>query len=116
MKDNKKRLFEVMGKLDKTFNNKKLPCAQEYLGDLIKWLNMGESKVESDKEHKSTTYVLDIPKAEYSDELYDTIKKEYEFNSDGTEENSKRNVTHSNVESSQDMGKFVRIHLNFQVN
>jgi hypothetical protein len=105
--------------INKTLNessdkSKALKDAEWVLRDYFKWFNPQELKVydDPDGERHSVTYVLDVPKAEYTENLIDDLKYTYEGDSHGVEGNPGGWVHHGSVsDQPKDMGDFYRIHI-----
>lgn len=126
--DSKQRLFEVMGRLDKSFKlneswydgnseddehedhyedktNEFGNLYYEYI-EYAEYFNNEKSKIEGDGEGSSEiTYVFDIPKSIYSDSMFDDI----EGSSHGVEGNAGGMVSRTSVSDPVDMGDYVEI-------
>ena len=127
-KDNKQRLFEVMGKLDKTFKPKlnemvnnndpfdafkadwNYPMRKEN-ERFMRWYNHDESTFYQSEDYERTTltHVLDVPKTEFNENDLELLKREYMGSSHGVEGNPGGMTDRGWVSDPEDMGDFYRI-------
>ena len=116
-KDSKQRLFEVMNRLDKSIakipklnEEYEFPNVQEEYRQFEKYFVGWKSRVEDFGEgHVITSYVFNIPKAEYNDSIHQTMFNEFDDNSHGVEGNAGGWVTKTRVHDPIDMGDVIEI-------
>lgn len=117
-KDSKVRLFEVMGRLDKTFKpklneeiNNEFTNIRDDFGDLVKYFNQNESGKETPDDGESSTikYVFDIPKTEFNSDMFEILKRQHSGRSHGVEGNPGGWTERGYVNDPEDLGNFYRI-------